>query len=123
MNYAELLDPGGFQSIGWLLVSLACLAALVNQIDSFLRRRAGREDLRTIKFDFDPASKEELDKLDTENQRVHDVLFTNMRADVEGLRGELTITSAQMHELKGEIKHLSMMLVTMQQNMQSHHDR
>lgn len=75
-------------------------------------------------------SKAEFHEQMVENKKVHDQLFANMSGkerglrdefskELRGLRDDLGKTSNTMHELKGEMKQLSIQLVSMQQELQN----
>ncbi|HMP83910.1 MAG TPA: hypothetical protein PKA41_14520 [Verrucomicrobiota bacterium] len=117
---------------GDLIVKLLMLALIVGQVAALWLGIANRNTIqkREITNGFAAASKEEHDALVRDNQKVHDQLFANISGkerglreelgkELRGLRSDLGETTSTMHELKGEMKQLSIQLVNVQQQLQA----
>ena len=126
MIFAQLNPPA--EIAAWLACA-AFVLMMLNQGAKLKTNLSGSANRRTVDFAEVPASKVEFDKAMDDNRKVHDQLFANVSGKERGLRDEfskelrtfrdeLGKTSNTMHELKGEIKQLSIQLVTVQQELQ-----
>ncbi|NJL18799.1 MAG: hypothetical protein HC901_00280 [Bdellovibrionaceae bacterium] len=125
-----LPDPNHFSSLGWVIVILAAIAVGANQISDFFDRRSGVNKQRDVNIIDDGVSRAEFLAAETENKKIHDQIFAvasgkerglreEMNKAIQELRGSLSDTSNTMHELKGEMKQLSIQLVNVQQDLQN----
>lgn len=98
-----MTDPGSWQSVGWLIVGLAAVAAAVNQIWALIARvRTGGSDADAAHY----ATKEaldamegRLDRLETRFEVALGRLREEQRDDIGGLHdriSDLNLTTARM---------------------------
>ena len=105
-------------------------AAAIAAIIYYIKEIIGGKKKREVSFESEGASKAEFLKLVADNLAEHEIMFSkiggvergareNVDNKVEALRGELSSTTATMHELKGEMKQLCSQLLLVQQELQN----
>lgn len=111
----------------------ACAAfalMIFNQGNKAWRNLTGSANRRTVDFAVDPVARSEFEAHVAKDDEAHNKLYANMSTkekglreefmkELRGVRGDLKETSDTMHELKGEMKQLSIALVQVQQTIQN----
>ncbi len=101
-----LPDPNHFASIGWVIMSLAALALMANQISDFFDRRSGAKNKREVSFEFEAVSKEEhtqqVRKNEIEHKQILDAIEREKEANQRHASERSRTLFVEIHKVRDE---------------------